>query len=188
VTEGPRLTLVGSLQNDPNLPNVVWALDHNRQNVQLSANPGTILRLEDDHVNAKIGEYLAIICGFGSQETVGLLSAYALFQGLKRPCIQLGRDDEICVYVMSPEFTYQYPAEVKNSESGRPVRRPKPDRSVFVAYADLKPGEYTTKSGKKFATAGSILFWEWLLADRDRPEMPADYNDRYTRKLWEIGE
>lgn len=176
------LRLVTSPENDPEKPNLIWAKGLEQEQIRLVADPGTIRRLEDGRLNAKIGEYCGLIHGAVPDGTNGLFSASTMFQGLRRPCIRLGRDSEICVYVLNPKDTYVYRRTAKSTGAG-PERHPKPVDSVFVVYADLAKTE-TTLGGTVVAVDGTILFWEWVLADSGDPRLPADYRNRYGRQVW----
>jgi hypothetical protein len=138
--------------------------------------------MEDGGLNAKIGEYCGLVHGAIPNGTLGLLEAHALFQGLKRPCLMLGHDADICVYVLSSASTFVYRANVKNKSVG-PERYPKPDASVFVVYANLSMRQNQSESGQ-VALDGVILFWEWILADQDQPLLPAQHGSRYVKRIW----
>jgi hypothetical protein len=180
----PYLRMVGSLpENDPAQPSVIWARGVDKAPIQLVADPSTVRRFEDGRLNAKIGEYCGILHGGVPGGTAGLMAASSLFKGLERPCIKIGRADEIYAYVVNPDCTYIYPRNAKMSGAG-PSRQSKPLRSVFVAYVDLSPTEVPLGSGVKISGSGSILFWEWVLADAANPNLPADFENRYAQQIW----
>jgi hypothetical protein len=171
-------------ENDEALANVVWAVNREKCHVQLAVDHETIRRLAESKLFGPIGDYCGLIHGkVPNDGTQGLLAAHALFQGLQRPCVVKGRDDEICIYILNPDRSFIYGAGELRRGVG-PRRLPKPDDSVFVVYADLKPMTYRTVSGKEIATGGQILFWEWVLAEIESPTFPAGYGRRYKTRIW----
>jgi hypothetical protein len=169
--------------NDPALANLVWALDGAKRHVRLASDPSTIRRLEESQLFAAIGDYCGLIHGAVPNGTRGLLAAHALFQGLNRPCLAPGRDAQIYVFVLNPDCSFVFHRSWKLTGTG-PTKITKPDGSVFVVYADLVEGEYVTATGTKIATGGSVLFWEWVLADTAQSNLPVDHETRYVRRIW----
>jgi hypothetical protein len=135
--------------------------------VEIVAHPETLRQLEGDHLNAKIGEYLGILYG---DQGKGLTLANHLFQGLERPFNHSVKDEGTYVYVLTPGSTYTY----KDKSIGNVTALPAPKDSIFLAYVAIQgPGE-----------DGSLLFWEWVIADADDPRLPRDSARRYRRKVW----
>jgi len=182
----PRLHAVDATfpRNNSERPNLVWAWGLDQNPILLGADPQTIRLLEDDHLNSNIGEFLGLVHGDVPDGTRGLESAYALYQGVKRPCVMPGKDEEVCAYVLNPDRTYTYPRDAKHSGAG-PTRVAKPLRSVFVTYAYLGPSQLASASGSMTETKGIISFWEWVLADTADSLLPRECATRYTRKIWD---
>lgn len=170
-------------RNDKKLANLVWAHGPSGQFIRLIAHPETLRLMIADGLNRTVGDYCGLIHGDVLNRTRGLLAAHALFQGLNRPCLEPGRDDEILIYVIAPESGFMYPENARHEGIG-PTPWARPKDSVFVVYVDLKDAMYRTASGHQIATAGSILFWEWVLWDKSDPSLPADYRERYSRWIW----
>jgi hypothetical protein len=181
----PRLKAVDVTfpSNDPERPNLVWARGLDQAPVLLGTDPQTIRLLEDDRLNAKIGEYLGLVHGGAADGTKGLEAAYALYRGVKRPCVTQGHDEEVCAYILNPDRSYTYSKDAKLTGDG-PHRVRKPDLSVFIVYAYLSPWELATSSGV-VATQGVISFWEWVLSDTTDSLLPRDCITRYTEKIWD---
>jgi hypothetical protein len=164
--------------NSADSPNVVVAIGPDETTVvRLQCSAKTIRRLEDGRLNAKIGEYCGLVHGSVPGGTRGLMAAHALFRGIRRPRIDDGLDDDIYVYVMDHDRTFNYPVEDKYGGKG-PTRRSSPLNSVFVAYVEYPEGWAVENP------AGRILYWEWVLSD-DVERLPRDYQSRYSERLWE---
>lgn len=136
-----------------------------------------------DSWNRGLGDYCGLVHGDVPNRTRGLLSAHALSRGVKRPCLDVGRDDQILIYVLSPDDSFVYPTNARTSGIG-PTPWVKPKDSVFVVYVDPHNGTYKSASAQEFETAGTILFWEWVRWDETNHELPADYSRRYATWVW----
>lgn len=180
-----KLSVVTTEVNDPARPNLVWAPNCDRTGrIRLLADPGVLRRLEDTKVNSKIGEYCGLIHGATAGGNLqGLMATTHLYQGVKRPCLDVGVDGELFVYVMRPEWTYTFPRNAKATGEG-PTRMPPPVESVFVTYVDVTPGRMVLASGEEIEVDGHVRFWEWVFWDRDNQKTPEDAQSRYTRSLW----
>lgn len=181
------------MRSNRETPNIVIASapwDRDEQ-INLYANPSTLRRLVDGNLNAKLGEYAGLVHGncqeiaSGSGElidggTEGLSSAIALFRGIKRPRLDIEKDEQIYVYVLNPARTYIY-----RREEDAPRRAEKPVKSVFVVYVELQE---TLKSAEKAPSdieiKGVVHFWEWVMASGDDKSLPKDHATRYDERVW----
>ena len=120
----------------------------------------------------------------------GLGGAIALFQGLKRPRIDHGLDENIYIYVTNPDCSYTYPHETRYTSDG-PAKAPKPQGAVFVTYVEfgddaLEQIEEMTADLGVGQVSGIIHFWEWVLCSSDNADLPRDHEARYLRRVWWI--
>jgi hypothetical protein len=137
----------------------------------------------DDRMNAKIGEYCALVHGGG--DLPGVSEAYALFRGLKRPLNTERVDKAVCVFVTKPSRTYTYP-----DRFGERQERKAPLDSVFVTYAEIAADPATVFASTLVpgsvpeGVRGVVIGWEWTLADKADASLPADHAARYVERVW----
>ena len=139
-----RKGLEGMARSDRSKPRTVLALapGDRTEFISLQVSVSTLVRVIDDHLNAKLGEYAGLVHGDAYEGgTDGLLIAVALFQGLRRPVVDRGIDESIYVYVLDPPHNYNFPNHYKFGDAGfmnqGPQRVAKPESSAFVVYADI---------------------------------------------------
>lgn len=103
----------------------------------------------------------------------GMKHAHVIFRGVRRPLTEDGIDKKIYVYAVSPRFVYEYVPDMVCCAK----RKPAPKGAVFVAYV-----VFNTDFSK-----GEILNWEWVVADQEKPNYPANYKVRYDEEVWSNG-
>ena len=144
--------------------------------------PDTVAQLDSDNQLAKLGEYAGLIFGCSPGSPFGLSQATSLFIGLKRPCIDIGRAEEVYTYITNPEFTYTF-ENVPRYKGLPPIQLQKPKNSVFATYVAFYGDDKEVTVGD-VRVDGEIRFWEWVLADPDNPLLPDRHEMRYDRQLW----
>lgn len=158
----------------------------------LCVNPhGTIRHILAGGLVDRFAEYEGLVHGTCIPNgTAGMMSATALFRGLKRPMIARGFDMSVLAYVLNPLQTYRYPIPHRVGLDP-PLREPAYPDSVFVVYADVSEAarERATRiaervGGIHFAPRGMVYNWEWVLASENDETLPASFNDRYLERMW----
>lgn len=202
--------LLSSVRNDPEAPNFVWAPARDDRNlaVRLFVNPITIRQMVDDHRNAGIGQFAALIHGSITYTSLGgmrrrealggLQNAVALFRGISRPMAGSGTDRhpiidfhddrEVYVYVTNPGSDYVWPSQRRFSPLG-PQEAPKPEASVFATFVVFDKGVIASaveaiREAGGGQVDGIVQNWEWTLASAKDPSLPDDFENRYEERLW----
>lgn len=187
--------------NDPHRANLIWARSPEDPHhfICLVAPPSVIRPMQDDHMNAAIGQFCGLIHGnivlpmngtAPAPSTVGLVGAHALYRGLRRPLIEYGRDSDFYAYTMNPPRSYIYPIQDRNKGLG-PVAVEKPKDSVFVTYVDfaqetLDRHMADMQLNDDSDVRGVIPWWEWVPASGEEPFLPEDYGTRYGEEVWRL--
>lgn len=100
----------------------------------------------------------------------GLSRAHALFEGINRPFNDLNADHSIFAYISRQKYVY-----VPSGGWLSPARREEvPPGMVFVSYVRFAPSK----------RSGEILDWDFVLADEEDSDLPADFESRYTKRVW----
>jgi hypothetical protein len=109
-----------------------------------------------------------------SDELMSLVDAHACFVGLKRPLAEDRGGDNVIAYILKPRVFYAYDV----AAAGLAERKRVPHDLLFVAYVRLDE-PFALK-----ATSGVLTHWQFVEADNTSAMLPADFGDRYTRRLW----
>lgn len=157
-----------------------------KQFCYLQIHPETVATYAKAGKHTKVFEMVYNVCGlvppvlnigFHEQEHVfpdhhgGIRHACALFQGIKRPFVDNGRDGEIFVYTVRPKFFYEYiPHMVCVAQ-----RLEVPQEVLFAVYVKFEDLDYTYRV---------IFGWEWIPADTQDCCLPEDYIERYEKRVW----
>lgn len=138
---------------------------------------------------AKLGEFAGLVNGAVPQhETGGLVVAYALFRGLRRPLNTQESDSSTYAYITDPPYSFCY-----DDQFGAPAPSQKPRNSVFVTYANVFEQQQEADAhfeGTRFAAdhpRGEVLWWEWTLAEvppSGDHRLPKNHGRRYLKRGW----
>lgn len=102
----------------------------------------------------------------GAPETSSLSSPEFLFQGLRRPFLEVGAENSVCVYVLKPIHTYEYIPDMACVA----IRKAAPPGLCFVVYVrELNDGRFIAVN------------WEWVKCDSDG--RPNEHQDRYNKEI-----
>lgn len=187
-------------ENDPDKPFFVWgrAPEDRTRFILLAANRPWLASLEEDQVSATLAQYAGHVHGhitirqdreFVCQKVSnGLMSAYALFRGLRRHLIDHRLDERRYAYILNPSKDYGY-EESRAAQRGH-ISKPKPLDSVFAVYVEF--GEDAVLKAREWYgqylpndTAGVVHKWEWVSPlDPSDESLPAGFATRYDERLW----
>ena len=103
----------------------------------------------------------------------GLKHCHVIFKGIKRPFQEKGLDGSVYVYVASPRYVYKYEPHMVCVAK----RIKAPLNAVFATYVKF---DHNLDNGE-------VISWEWVVADKEQPQYPENYANRYDEKVWENG-
>jgi len=113
------------------------------------------------------------------QATFGTLaSAHACFQGVKRPYEMEDGGENVCVYVISTDFTIGWAPDMACVVDVKAA----PPATVLTVQVRPAHSLQPTPVG----VWGVITKWEFVGASTEQPSLPRDYNNRYARLLWSL--
>ncbi|HVB18526.1 MAG TPA: hypothetical protein VNF04_18505 [Stellaceae bacterium] len=144
---------------------------------------GTIRRILESGLVDRFAEYEGLVHGDIDGGTAGLMTAVALFRGLR------SGQEHVLTYVTDPLWTYTYPVPHRIGLDP-PTRRAAYPDSVFVAYTDTREiarrraMELVAQAGADHQPLGLIYNWEWVLRSKDDPSLPDEYETRYGERIW----
>lgn len=189
------------LDNDPNNPFFVWGRSpaNRDEYVRLATNKAWIDSLEADQFSAALAQYAGHVLGYITlregrdftpvKQSSGLISAHALFRGLKRNLIDHDHDKRRYAYILNPVRDYGY-EESTSAQRGH-IKRPKPLDSVFAVYVEF--GEQAELAARDWYgdnmpedVGGVVHKWEWLTPlDPSDETLPVNFAARYEERLWQ---
>lgn len=187
-------------ENDPDNPLFIWARSPTDRDeyVRLVTNKSWIESLPGDQFGSVLAQYAGHILGYittrdgrdfvCTRHSSGLMSAYALFRGLRRNLINHDLDKRRYVYIRNPVRDYGY-EESTRAQRGH-IKRPKPIDSVFGVYVEF--GEDAVQQAQDGYgdhmpedVKGVIHKWEWLTPlDLSDETLPEGFATRYDERVW----
>ncbi len=187
-------------ENAPNEPFFIWARSPGGHDtaIRLAANLAWLEAFEEDKYSSGMAQYAGHIHGFTlhrqdgefvpRRSSAGLMSAHALFKGLKRDLIDTDLDKRRHVYILNPVRDYDHEASTKFQRGH--ITRPKPVDSVFAVYAQIDDAAVRWAQGRygeylPADTKGVIHKWEWVTPlDPSDESLPDGFATRYDERLW----
>lgn len=104
----------------------------------------------------------------------GMRHAHVVFQGIKRPMNGQDFDKNVYVYIAKPKYVYRFEPHMVCVAK----RHDAPAGAVFACYVLFDDEQHTS---------GKVVNWEWLEVDQQDPMLPADYSERYDKRVWANG-
>ena len=114
--------------------------------------------------------------GYVFPELSGMWGSHALFRGLKRPVDVSDEGDGVYVFLSMPPVFYRSIGDMVCLAKLRDA----PKNAVFACY--VRRYEQETEDG----FSGRVVAWEWVRADQNDPNLPADWQERYEEERWKL--
>ena len=103
-------------------------------------------------------------------------SAHACFQGVQRRYDQDDSGSDVYVYVINSAYTVRWQSNMRTCAGIYPTTA----GTVLTVQVRSATSLHPCQEG----IWGTITKWEFISADRDRPEFPEEYDRRYDGLIW----
>lgn len=128
-----------------------------------------------------IGQYDARLA---ASPLVPVSKAHACFRGLKRPLGDDAHGWDVVAYISRPRWHFRYVPDMACVAKLHKV----PDDLVFVTYVRLdfsaEGNRPKARNQELRSTMGVIYRWELVEVDASLPTLPADFRERYRKRMW----